>query len=110
MLRLLEVRGFRLLLSAGLGLWFPALVSTRAGSAAVQNLTVCMRPPVHCSLPLQASLTIDGIYYVVDPGFAKQKVFNPKVRSAARVALHFCARCVLHSDGACTQVLANRRC
>jgi len=27
----------------------------------------------------EASLTIDGIYYVVDPGFAKIKVFNPKV-------------------------------
>ena len=27
----------------------------------------------------EASLTIDGIYYVVDPGFAKQKVFNPKI-------------------------------
>jgi len=27
----------------------------------------------------EASLTIDGIYYVVDPGFAKQKVYNPKV-------------------------------
>ncbi|EKX45152.1 hypothetical protein GUITHDRAFT_71483 [Guillardia theta CCMP2712] len=26
----------------------------------------------------EASLTIDGIFYVVDPGFAKQKVFNPK--------------------------------
>ncbi|EFJ49720.1 hypothetical protein VOLCADRAFT_104170 [Volvox carteri f. nagariensis] len=26
----------------------------------------------------EASLTIDGIYYVVDPGFAKMKVFNPK--------------------------------
>lgn len=26
----------------------------------------------------EASLTIDGIYYVVDPGFCKQKVFNPK--------------------------------
>ena len=24
----------------------------------------------------EASLTIDGIYYVVDPGFAKQKVHN----------------------------------
>ena len=30
----------------------------------------------------EASLTIDGIYYVVDPGFAKQKVFNSKVRAA----------------------------
>ena len=27
----------------------------------------------------EASLTIDGIYFVVDPGFAKQKVFNPKL-------------------------------
>jgi ATP-dependent RNA helicase DHX8/PRP22 len=26
----------------------------------------------------EASLTIDGIYYVVDPGFCKLKVFNPK--------------------------------
>ncbi|EOA15006.1 hypothetical protein CARUB_v10028356mg [Capsella rubella] len=25
----------------------------------------------------EASLTIDGIYYVVDPGFAKQNVYNP---------------------------------
>ena len=27
----------------------------------------------------EASLTIDGIYYVVDPGFCKQKVYNAKV-------------------------------
>ncbi|TMW55938.1 hypothetical protein Poli38472_008586 [Pythium oligandrum] len=27
----------------------------------------------------EASLTIDGIYYVVDPGFCKQKAFNAKV-------------------------------
>jgi ATP-dependent RNA helicase DHX8/PRP22 len=27
----------------------------------------------------EASLTIDGIYYVVDPGFSKQKVFNAKL-------------------------------
>uniref|UniRef100_A0A7S3QLZ2 RNA helicase n=2 Tax=Dunaliella TaxID=3044 RepID=A0A7S3QLZ2_DUNTE len=26
----------------------------------------------------EASLTIDGVYYVVDPGFSKMKVFNPK--------------------------------
>ncbi|XP_075646527.1 putative pre-mRNA-splicing factor ATP-dependent RNA helicase DEAH2 [Castanea sativa] len=28
----------------------------------------------------ETSLTIDGIVYVVDPGFAKQKVYNPRVR------------------------------
>ncbi|CAK4652169.1 unnamed protein product [Aphanomyces euteiches] len=27
----------------------------------------------------EASLTIDGVYYVVDPGFCKEKAFNPKV-------------------------------
>ena len=27
----------------------------------------------------EASLTIDGIYYVVDPGFAKIKCYNPKL-------------------------------
>ncbi|ERN12543.1 probable pre-mRNA-splicing factor ATP-dependent RNA helicase DEAH5 [Amborella trichopoda] len=27
----------------------------------------------------EASLTIDGVYYVVDPGFAKQNVYNPKL-------------------------------
>ncbi|GLT78688.1 hypothetical protein SLA2020_502160 [Shorea laevis] len=26
----------------------------------------------------EASLTIDGVFYVVDPGFAKQNVYNPK--------------------------------
>jgi ATP-dependent RNA helicase DHX8/PRP22 len=27
----------------------------------------------------EASLTIDGIYYVIDPGFNKQNVYNPKL-------------------------------
>lgn len=27
----------------------------------------------------EASLTIDGIFYVVDPGFCKQNVYNPKI-------------------------------
>ncbi len=27
----------------------------------------------------EASLTIDGIYYVVDPGFVKLKVYNAKM-------------------------------
>lgn len=28
----------------------------------------------------EASLTIDGIFYVIDPGFSKQNVYNPKQR------------------------------
>ncbi|WJX56320.1 RNA helicase [Trifolium repens] len=29
----------------------------------------------------ETSLTIDGMGYVIDPGFAKQKVYNPRVRA-----------------------------
>lgn len=28
----------------------------------------------------ETSLTINGIVYVIDPGFAKQKVYNPRIR------------------------------
>ncbi len=28
----------------------------------------------------ESSITVDGVVYVVDPGFAKQKVFNPRLR------------------------------
>ncbi len=28
----------------------------------------------------ETALTIDGIVYVIDPGFAKQKVYNPRIR------------------------------
>ena len=28
----------------------------------------------------ETSLTIDGIVYVIDPGFSKQKVSNPRIR------------------------------
>ena len=45
----------------------------------------------------ETSLTIDGIVYVIDPGFAKQKVYNPRIRfeslvvsPISRVGLFFC--------------------
>ena len=28
----------------------------------------------------ETSLTIDGVVFVIDPGFSKQKIFNPRVR------------------------------
>lgn len=28
----------------------------------------------------ETSLTIDGVVYVIDPGFSKQKVYNPRLR------------------------------
>ena len=28
----------------------------------------------------ETSLTIDGVVFVIDPGFSKQKVYNPRIR------------------------------
>lgn len=33
----------------------------------------------------ETSITIDGIVYVVDPGFSKQKVYNPRTRMESLV-------------------------
>ena len=50
----------------------------------------------------ETSLTIDGIVYVIDPGFAKQKVYNPRIRvesllvsPISRVRQGPCSVCVL---------------
>ncbi|ELR20387.1 ATPdependent RNA helicase dhx8, putative [Acanthamoeba castellanii str. Neff] len=40
----------------------------------------------------QTSVTIDGIYYVVDPGFVKQKVYDPKMGMDSLVVSHLAGR------------------
>ncbi|KAI9457332.1 P-loop containing nucleoside triphosphate hydrolase protein [Lactarius psammicola] len=35
----------------------------------------------------ETSLTIDGIVYVVDPGFSKQKIYNPRIRVESLLVL-----------------------
>eukprot|EP00997_Jenningsia_sp_PLL12_P008999 NODE_586_length_1584_cov_79.541368_g482_i0.p1 GENE.NODE_586_length_1584_cov_79.541368_g482_i0~~NODE_586_length_1584_cov_79.541368_g482_i0.p1 ORF type:complete len:423 (-),score=148.07 NODE_586_length_1584_cov_79.541368_g482_i0:316-1584(-) len=35
----------------------------------------------------ETSITVDGIYYVVDPGFSKQKVYNPKASMDSLVVI-----------------------
>ena len=37
-------------------------------------------PPGRKVVVTEMSLTIDGIVYVIDPGFSKQKVYNPRIR------------------------------
>lgn len=38
-----------------------------------------MRKVIVATNIAETSLTVDGIYFVVDPGFCKLKVFNPKI-------------------------------
>ena len=45
--------------------------------STVANYT-CVFQVVIATNIAETSLTIDGIYYVVDPGFVKQKVYNSK--------------------------------
>lgn len=64
----------------------------------------------------ETSLTIDGIVYVIDPGFAKQKVYNPRIRvesllvsPISRVSLSVAGSFFAHATG-CTCCAAQARC
>lgn len=45
----------------------------------------------------ETSLTIDGIYYVVDPGFVKQKVYNSKTGMDSLVVTPISQVCLLYA-------------
>ena len=44
----------------------------------VHQIVILLSKVVVATNIAETSLTIDGIYYVVDPGFVKQKVYNSK--------------------------------
>ncbi|KAI3775588.1 hypothetical protein L1987_50167 [Smallanthus sonchifolius] len=70
----------------GLGKNVPELIILPVYSALPSEMqsrifepaTIGKRKVVVATNIAEASLTIDGIFYVVDPGFAKQNVYNPK--------------------------------
>lgn len=51
----------------------------------------------------ETSLTIDGIYYVVDPGFVKQKVYNSKTGIDQLVVTPISQVTSISTDPDCTQ-------
>lgn len=53
--------------------WWGWLGRHRTGANSNCDLQVVIATNI-----AETSLTIDGIYYVVDPGFVKQKVYNSK--------------------------------
>lgn len=53
----------------------PSELQTRIFEPAPANKRKC----VIATNIAEASLTIDGIFYVVDPGFAKIKIYNSKI-------------------------------
>ncbi len=72
----------------GLGKEVPPLIALPVYSALPSELQAKIFEPApegsrKCVIATniaEASLTIDGIFYVVDPGFAKIKVYNPKLQ------------------------------
>lgn len=57
----------------------------------------------------ETSLTIDGIVYVIDPGFAKQKVYNPRIRVESLLVSPI-SRVRGAGRGSCRQCVGGGRC
>lgn len=56
---------------------FSSMVGLAARDRTGTESNCCLQVVIATNIA-ETSLTIDGIYYVVDPGFVKQKVYNSK--------------------------------
>jgi len=73
----------------------PSEVQTRVFEPAPEGA----RKVVIATNIAETSITIDGIYYVIDPGFAKQNVFNPKLGMDALVVCPISQACAKQRAG-----------
>lgn len=76
--------------------FFSGIRCSNCSSTSCLTLHACELHPEHTSVPfrdfqpitiyevyLYMYVCLSGIVYVIDPGFAKQKVYNPRIRSVS---------------------------
>lgn len=72
---------------------------TDAQAKIFQKAPGGMRKCVVATNIAETSLTLDGIFFVIDPGFCKLKVYNPKIgMDSLQVKYYYFTFCILQVD------------